>query len=330
MTGAADAARTVARRAASTAAEGAARFAGEVVSPAVEETGKSLVPVAKAVPGLARVTGTAALNVGAWGARAYVRAGLRMARATVDSEEFATLAHDAAEVVGVVTELVRGVLPHPPEADLVRLTPDPGTHATSRPRHEWAHARSDQQRVEPDDSPDALRRRGAELLDRSRDVWAAQLGHPAYSRILDELAPDEARILLYLMQSGPQPSVDVRTGGLRSGTLIAPGLSMIGARSGVRFIERVPAYLNNLARLGLVWFSKEAVRDPMEYQVLEAQPDVLAALHSVTFAKVVRRSIQLTPFGIGFCKTCLVADPAASFPEHDAPSAAGSTEPPKE
>ena len=38
-------------------------------------------------------------------------------------------------------------------------------------------------------------------------------GHPAYARILDELAPDEARILLLLLRSGPQPSVDVRTGG---------------------------------------------------------------------------------------------------------------------
>ena len=59
----------------------------------------------------------------------------------------------------------------------------------------------------------------------------------------------------------------------------------------------MPAYLNNLFRLGLIWFSREQLEDPMEYQVVEAQPDVLEAMHSARFTKVVRRSIHLTPFG---------------------------------
>ena len=108
-----------------------------------------------------------------------------------------------------------------------------------------------------------------------------------------ELAPDEARILLLLLRGGPQPSVDVRTGGpvgLVSSALVAPGMSMIGARAGCRYLDEVPAYLNNLFRLGLIWFSREQLEDPMEYQVVEAQPDVLEAMHSVRFPKVVRRS----------------------------------------
>ena len=59
----------------------------------------------------------------------------------------------------------------------------------------------------------------------------------------------------------------------------------------------------------------------MDYQVLEAQPDVLAALHSVKFAKVVRRSIHLTPFGEDFCRACLLEpeeDPA-DLPDHRVP-----------
>ncbi len=126
--------------------------------------------------------------------------------------------------------------------------------------------------------------------------------------------------------------MDVRTGGpigMVSSQLIAPGLTMIGARSGARYVEQVPAYLNNLHRLGLVWFSREPLRDPMEYQVLEAQPDVLAAMHSVKFAKVVRRSIHLTPFGEDFCRTVLVDEQAAgqTFPEHQAPPEAHNGEP---
>ena len=52
----------------------------------------------------------------------------------------------------------------------------------------------------------------------------------------------------------------------------------------------------------------ETLRDPLRYQVLEAQPEVLEAIHSVSQAKVVRRSIHLTPFGHDFCSATLPLD----------------------
>jgi len=170
-------------------------------------------------------------------------------------------------------------------------------------------SRNGVERPPPDDPSASLRERGADLLARSRDVWHEEGAHPAYGRILGDLAPDEGRVLMVLLRSGPQPSVDVRSGGpigRVSSHLIAPGLTMIGARAGCRHVDRVPAYLNNLHRLGLVWFSREQLTDPMEYQVLEAQPDVLGALHSQRFTKVVRRSIHLTPFGEDFCRAVLL------------------------
>jgi hypothetical protein len=172
---------------------------------------------------------------------------------------------------------------------------------------------------------DDLRERGEELLRRSRDVWSEDTSHPAYARIIDDMAPDEARILLLLLRGGPQPSVDVRTGGptsLLSSSLIASGMSMIGPRAGVRHLDAVPAYLNNLFRLGLIWFSSEQVENPLEYQVVEAQPDVLAAMHSVRSARLVRRSIHLTPFGVNFCTACLVDSEDATpeeLPKHQLP-----------
>jgi hypothetical protein len=175
--------------------------------------------------------------------------------------------------------------------------------------------------------PDAaarLREQGEELLHKSRDVHHEDEAHPAYARILSELAPDEARILRLMLLEGPQAAVDVRTGGpvgiVRS-RLLAPGLSMIGPRAGCRYVDRVPSYLNNLFRLGLIWFSRETLRDPQRYQVLEAQPDVLAAIKSVRQAKVVRRSIHLTPFGEDFCRVCLSADDSVleGLPAHSMP-----------
>jgi hypothetical protein len=155
-----------------------------------------------------------------------------------------------------------------------------------------------------------LRNRGAALLYRSADVWFTEEVHPAYERILDELSPDEARILRFLAIEGPQPAIDVRTGrplGIGS-ELVAGGLSMIGLRAGVRDMSRTSAFQNNLFRLGLIWFSREEV-DPTRYQVLEVQPEVAEARQKAgRMAKIVRRSIHLTPFGEDFCGVCLPLD----------------------
>jgi hypothetical protein len=161
--------------------------------------------------------------------------------------------------------------------------------------------------------PETLRERGAELLRRSADVHYDESLHPAYERILSQLAPDEARILRLLAERGPQPAVDVRSGWLPfniGSQLVAPGLTMIGDEAGCRHPERVHPYLNNLFRLGLVWFSRERVEDPLRYQVLEAQPMVTDALKNATRGRTVRRSIQLTPFGVDFCRATLPLDTA--------------------
>ncbi|MEU6134170.1 Abi-alpha family protein [Nocardioides sp. NPDC047086] len=285
-----------------------------------------VLPTASAVagtaPGLARVAAGAAWHTAGWGLRTSSRAGIRVARAMVDQDVRVGLARETAEVVGIVAGTAARIIL--PGANQVMELSDADYEAAGR---DVVLART-REAEESQDSLPVLRRRGAELLDRSRDVWADEQGHPAYGRILDELAPDEARMLLYLLQAGPQPSVDIRTGGpagLVGSTMIAPGLNMIAGRSGVRYPDRVPAYLNNLFRLGLVWFSKEPLPDPLEYQVLEAQPDVLEALHSVKFAKIVRRSVHLTPFGEAFCRTTLVDEASAEsvFPEHQAPVTGG-------
>jgi hypothetical protein len=49
---------------------------------------------------------------------------------------------------------------------------------------------------------------------------------------------------------------------------------------------------------------------PDAYQVLEAQPEVMEAIHSVPRAKTLQRSIHLTPFGQDFCQICLPLDTA--------------------
>ena len=56
--------------------------------------------------------------------------------------------------------------------------------------------------------------------------------------------------------------------------------------------------------------------------MVEAQPDVLEAMHSVRQAKIVRRSIHLTPFGEDFCRDCLSlrGDSTDELPQHGSPA----------
>ncbi len=270
----------------------------------------------EALPGMARITATATLRSASWTLGAGVRSGRLFLRALTDPQTAGELvqqvARDVAEASRTVSDVARAVsagVPIPKALLDATRSLSSVVLADSTPRD-----------PEPEQS---LRERGDALLRRSRDVWSEEDSHPAYARILDDLAPDEARILLLLLRGGPQPSVDVRTGGrvgLISSALVAPGMSMIGARAGCRYLEEVPAYLNNLFRLGLIWSSREPLEDPVEYQVVEAQPAVLAAMHSVRFPRVVRRSIHLTPFGIGLCQACLVEpDGAPTLPVHQIP-----------
>ena len=258
-----------------------------------------------AIPGMARIALSAWWRATGWAIRNSAGVPFRALELARDPEK-------ALEFARAFSRSIPG-MPEPTPADLDAAAA--AARGNGRPEnHSERVART-------------LRDEGELLLRKSRDVRYEDEAHPAYERILSELAPDEGRILRLLLLEGPQPSVDIRTGGpigvVRS-RLLAPGLSMIGARAGCRYVERVPSYLNNLFRLGMVWFSRETLRDPLRYQVLEAQPDVIEAMHSVRQAKVVRRSIHLTPFGHDFCRVCLTPEDREleGLPVHSTPPAA--------
>lgn len=294
-----------------------------------------------ALPGMARIVAAAWWHTTGWALQTSLRGSRRLAEAAMSPEQAIVLlrdvrdaAQDALLELIEVTDLSRRVDGAGAAGDMAKrmadIVPMPG-----RSSERGADQNGDRSE-DHGPSERSLREEGQELLRKSRDVRYEEEAHPAYERILSELAPDEGRVLRLMLLEGPQPAVDVRTGGplgLINSRLIAPGLSMIGARAGCRYVDRVPSYLNNLFRLGMIWFSRETLRDPLRYQVLEAQPDVVEAIHSVGQAKVVRRSIHLTPFGEDFCRVCLSPEIArdAPLPQHSTPpAAAGPPEPPQQ
>lgn len=247
----------------------------------------------EALPGLARIGMRAGMRTLAWMANETLTTG----------EEIVSAVAEGESPVPVVREATREAW----SAVARSLGADEAGSAPAAADRRRA-GRSGGSRPATDEE---LRRRGAHLLAQSADVRFDEHTHPAFTHILDELTPDEARILRFLCTDGPQPSVDVRTNrpfGVGS-ELVAAGLSMIGLQAGVRHLDRTQSYLNNLHRLGLLWFSREPVA-PGRYQVVEVQPEVAEALKRAGRApKTIRRSIHLTAFGEDFCRTCLPLDP---------------------
>jgi hypothetical protein len=254
-----------------------------------------------ALPGLARIAAAASIRLTAFTVEAYARAWSRFIRGATSGAAPGEVLQDTADELVAYLREVLGVSdndgpptasPHADEDGIVDAdVVEEETHATQA----------------------ALRERGADLLRRSAELEddEEEEAHPAYARILNELAPDEARVLRLLVIEGPQPAVDVRTSGpigMLRDELVAPGLNMIGMEAGLRRPERIKRYLDNIYRLGLIWFSREELADQARYQVLEAQPDVTEAMAEVRRTRTVRRSIELTPFGEDFCRTCLPLD----------------------
>ncbi len=259
-----------------------------------EAPGSQLVRVndpAEALPVLARATATAWLRAAAWGLGTSLRVGAHLARAATDPNVAVDLYGELSDGVRNYAREFLGITEIEQHVGRGLLAP------TTR---------------EPGRDPDrALRARGEALLRAAADVGVDLDVHPAYARILSEIASDEARILRLLATSGPQALVDIRAGNLIGigSQLVAQSMNMIDAQAGLRQRDRVALYLANLSRLGLISLSDDDLEDPLAYQLLEAQPDVLSVLKETPRAKTVRRSVTLTALGQDFYDVCFPQAP---------------------
>lgn len=269
------------------------------------------------LPALAGVAADLSVRALIWAIETSLHTGARLARAATDPQAAVELYQDVSNGLRSYAREFLGITDL--DEQLRELKPLAGATLAQNGR-----------------SQVTLREHGARLLRQAADVSFDDGVHPAYAHILTELAPDEARILRTLATEGPQPIVDVRETNLigMGSQLIASGLNMVGAQAGLRYRDRVEAYLGNLLRLGLIESSDRAVDDAIAYQVLEAQPEVLGTIKETPRAKSVHRSLALTPFGEGFCEVCLPLEPAAlpagDPPDQTAQPETGADSPPRD
>jgi hypothetical protein len=159
----------------------------------------------------------------------------------------------------------------------------------------------------------SLRLRFQSLLDASlepRDETETD-AHPSFGWIVTQLVPDEALIVSLFAKRGHMPLLEVQAGTLlgRDGKTVAEHVSAIGETVGARHPEHVPAYIDNLCRLGLLRIAKPDPADRDLHELLEASPECeeirkrIAGEMKLT-PKLRRRQARLTAFGRLFCDAC--------------------------
>src|SRR5215210_553718 len=250
------------------------------------------VELLELAPTAARLGLMAGLRAARWATSSTLAAGRRAAGAVRDGErpdELLSSAQAAAvraarETLGV-TELERRLSHVAPPAD---GSPDDGSLETQ-----------------------ILRERTRELLDRSARLGSEPPAHPAFGLMLEQLDPDEARVLRFLAREGSQPMVDVvATGplGVRGDHPLGERITVLAEAAGCRKPESLQLYLDNLLRLALVRLGDDPLDEEPLYDLLEAQPAVTGAKEetgTATRTKVVRRRIELSELGRCFCDQCL-------------------------
>jgi hypothetical protein len=179
-------------------------------------------------------------------------------------------------------------------------------------------------------SEPSLRELYANLLATSMDANTAQDAHPAFVEIIKQLSPDEARIIRYLSEGTRLRKVMAALSGnavmrLRSNydyVFLLRYHSTLAEDAGCAHAELYESYFDNLIRQRLIEVVKadeKDIRYGMEIGLLERKlyrslydkvaednrVERLSEPPSYVKDDVVQQVIQLTPFGLQFCRACV-------------------------
>ncbi|BBX83661.1 Abi-alpha family protein [Mycolicibacterium aubagnense] len=204
---------------------------------------------------------------------------------------------DVHGLIGTVTTFARRGLRIAGNAGLpMRGVPSQG--------HAAAHSNSQSRPADgavttPNDVPqlnDALHTKMAGLLDRSVEQSTCETRLELYTRIVDQLVADEARILRALSDGTASPLVNVysQSRWWSSPRAVLTNTSLIGRTAGVTLPTMVPTYVANLLQLGLVEIGPQADQSEAGYEVLMAEPSVTRAIADAEAARHSARVEQLS------------------------------------
>lgn len=154
----------------------------------------------------------------------------------------------------------------------------------------------------------------------------AEKAHPSFTEIIKNISPDEAKILQCFKSNNSYPVIDIRTrinkdkipseldtvvASIKSSTFFIAevNISLIGEIAGCAFPDQVPAYLDNLTRLGLLVFpsdhrlGKDSYID-LEKSELVRKAKEKAEQHGFFTSYIQKKKLDSTPFGEQFLLAC--------------------------
>lgn len=129
-------------------------------------------------------------------------------------------------------------------------------------------------------SEESLQEKMAYLLNRALGQSTISSRTDLFHKVLDQLVPDEARIIGALSDGSTTPMVSVYalTAKGTKGEPLLEHAALVGKTANVALPGLTPTYVGHLLSLGLLEVGPEDPSLKEEYQILQADPQVLKAL----------------------------------------------------
>lgn len=152
----------------------------------------------------------------------------------------------------------------------------------------------------------------ADLLERSIDQSSDEARLYLFSRMLQDLVPDEARILALLADGEPQPLIHIGLGPLiGSVKRVAENYSDLGKTAALKYRDMAPIYIRHLRHLGLLQTGPEKRQFDVQYQMLENDRLTRSVAEEAEKGsttgigvRYIRRVIRISPLGTDLWNTC--------------------------
>jgi Abortive infection alpha len=142
------------------------------------------------------------------------------------------------------------------------------------------------------------------LLDRAIGQNTASSRQELFHKILDQIVPDEARIISALSDGSASPLLNVyaRTRAGLGVEVVLENMSLIGKTANLALPQLTPMYVSHLLSLGLVESGPEDSGMKDEYEILAADTAVLSAIKRATRgpipARIEKYTLQLSGLGL--------------------------------
>ena len=142
------------------------------------------------------------------------------------------------------------------------------------------------------------------LLDRALEQSTTSSRQELFHKILDQMVPDEARIIGALSDGSVSPLLHVyaRNRAGLVGEVVLENMSLIGKTANLALPHLTPTYVSHLLSLGLVETGPEDLSMKDEYEILAADTAVLRAIKQASRgpipARIDKYALRLSGLGL--------------------------------